>query len=263
MPFHILAVRAPEDEPSVLYPELDAQLMPKMAPADGRRVTMQLARGLTVSRIEAPASAGQKTTFHRLSGATGVTAEMWLTDQRLVVRCKNYASAKWSAGDSFNAMLFGGNLALADFEATKLFHRMKNRGKAMTGHVYFPWIHSIAYHPRVRGVQNAGLLLVVARKVNQEQQQLQLLIDLDNAADAKNLADDILHRCCAWWLAGPGALAAGPLRDKFAALAKHHLTIPPPGSWTQLTLPAYRLCHAPGITPAHYAYLRGQAHHNA
>jgi hypothetical protein len=231
MAFNILIVRSAGDEDDPWYPNLDKSLMPVLTPRDGSKVVMNSGRGLVVSRL-------LDGKLKRVQGATGMNVEMWTTDHRVIVRSKNYDTVKWTGDNAVGAMIWGFGTEETFHLASKAYHRVRSMGKAMIGHVYMPWIRSIAYQPRVGRQQDGCVRIQVTQKFKDGSTgDRYLTVHVDKHEDPRAAAELILDRCMDWWDNHSTKLTD----DQRESLGKvGEFSIPEPGKMSVVQLPVYR-----------------------
>jgi hypothetical protein len=239
--FHILSVRASDSGVDPLFPQLDRHLMPVMDNTDGE-VSFTEVTGLTVA-------IKKETRLHTVTGAAKLDAELWLTDRRLIVRCKNYDRVHWTVDNAIGSMVWGAGLETFDFAVTKLYHKVKSIGKAMVGHVYYPWIQAVLFQPGIGSRQRPGIRVVVATKLaGGGTRELYFSVSLSKRGDPKALAEDLVARCARWWTTHKTGLTSEQA-ERLKALKEVNFAIPQPGKMTIQKLPVFRYVASTNFSP--------------
>jgi hypothetical protein len=240
--YNILTIKSPDDEFDPFYPSVDKSLFPVLTGHDGQIAAPYSVSGLTVSVIEDEA-------FKKIAGATGLSGDLWVTDHRIIVRCNNYDKVKWTGENNVDAWVFGAGTESALFLAAKAYHRVRSMGKTMTGHVYMPWIRSIAYCPQIGRAQPAAVRLQLTKKLQDgSTKDIFLSISLTKGTDSKAVAQEILRRCLRWWSVHETGLTKEQEQQVQNGLSQQ-LWSPEPGKMTVINLPVFRHPFANNFTP--------------
>ena len=232
MNYNILAVRKPTDVPDPFYPALDASLMPVMGPDDTSIEALPV-RGLKVMKIV-------DGKFKPVIQSPKVSGEAWVTDHRVVVRVKNFDKQSWTADRQIGAMIWGAGLETTDFLMSKAYHRIKSRGQALVGHIYMPWIRSVAYQPRIGSAQPGAVRIKITKKLTDGgTADAYLAIFPDRSEDPSDLAKEIVRRCVDWWL-GHDTRPSDEQRAQLERCAEAPFRAPEPGQMATVTMPVFR-----------------------
>lgn len=235
MIYNILSIRKADDPDDTYCPPLDGHLMPRLRDSDSN-VRFHSLDGLSVSRV---VGSGSK----RVIGARGIKSDLWVTDSRLIVRCKNYDKVRWTGDNTIDQMIWGAGWATTDFLVSKAYHRIKSLGKAMVGHIYMPWISAVAYQPSIRRVQPGSVRVMVnSQQTNGNTKSLLLTMNLHNSEDSRAVAEDLYQRVCAWWLGKPDGVTDAMLA-RVQERSGARFVVPEPGSMSYLRLPYFRFTH--------------------
>ena len=145
MPWNVVAVGSSADPTTPLYPDLTPERELVLDRHDGD-VQRAVAKALRVTEVVD----GRKRELQRLDG---VRIEVLVTQSRLLVLCKKYdKGGGW----------FGGWLSLFLNLFSKLFAMFRTRGKALVGHVRYPWVAAVGHHPKT-GMLSSNELRVTMR----------------------------------------------------------------------------------------------------
>lgn len=233
--YNILAVKTSDDD-DVLYPALDKKLVPILEPPDGPgQLTQFSLKALSVYHsIDG--------TLTKMLGGDKVSANGLLTDQRLIVYCTNYDVVRWNGSNSISSAVIGAGTETAFHLGEKALHRIKARGKAMVGHLYYPWIRSVAWQPDRGRKSPAALRLCITKKMQDgSTKDLYLNLTLDGRLDPAELARHLVQRVAAWWLIrDPGGLKEQTVQVLEGLRSAELLQPPPPGRVSVYQLPVYR-----------------------
>jgi hypothetical protein len=230
--YNVLGIRTPGEPPDIHYPSLGEKLLPEFYPVDGQPEHHKL-NALSVSRLRGGES-------KRVIGTEKVSADLWLTDERVVVCCSNYNVAHWSGENNINSFIWGRGLETTDFLITKAVHRVQARGKAMVGHVHLPWITTVGYQPHRRFKQVGAVTVRVNSKLTDGTvKTLSLELRLDNSEDPRAVAERLFRRTCEWWLKH-GEYLSDAARQRFQQGVTATFNDPDVGKMALLHLPQSR-----------------------
>lgn len=194
--YRVLGVLEAGQVAGALYPVLNDRLTPEFESEDGDANSSFEVRGIYLRDI-------QDDKLHIVNGSGDLKATLWISDQRLVLVCPNYDKVRWDAGNNFGVMQWGLSIELTDHVASKIYHRVRSRNKAMATHLYFPWIASVMWS-NDRGRKNPPTLRIeVVRNLTTGQKQFFLEIGLPSGTDAGAIAQCLLRRIGRWYLDGP------------------------------------------------------------
>lgn len=243
MNFNILSVRSADDEPTTWYPTLDHALAPIFEPTDGVDPITLPVSGLSVL---IPIN-GQ---LQRVLGSTtDLDGLLWITNQRIIVRCKNYDKVTWNRQNTANTIFFGLGTEVAFHTASKLYRRAKSARKAFVGHLHYPWIRSVQYQMEEgKKFPPAVRFRMTKRLQNQTGQDMYLQLVLKGGTDSSDVARQIIQRCLAWWDVDQAGLAP-EVRTRVQALQVMDLPVPDTGMMATVDFPVFRLTNTDKVYP--------------
>lgn len=192
MPFNIVAIRSGEDVgDDSLYPELSAEGQPHvvaLTPEDGKPAVF-ISSGLSVNTHVS--GGGQK-----LLSVQDVKIEVLVTDSRLIVGC-----SKYDKGGGWTGLGAGALVAVAANGVSKALAARRRRGKALVGHIRYPWLAAVGGSPRQGWLDTEQLRLLVQRTTTDGGEALSLTLSMDKRLNSLAIAQEIAHRAAAWRLA--------------------------------------------------------------
>jgi hypothetical protein len=195
-PYRILGVLEGGEDAGALYPVLTDKLVPEFEDADGDTTLSYPVRGIYVRHMK-------DDQITPLNGSGDLAGALWLTDQRLVLVCPNYDKVRWDAGNNLGVMYWGLSVELTDHVASKIYHRVRSRNKAMGAHLYFPWIESVMFANDRGRKKPPTLRFGIVRNLTSGPKKYFLEVHLRSGTDAGALARRILQRIGRWYLDGP------------------------------------------------------------
>lgn len=254
--YSILGVHPPGDPNDPMYPEMNEEFAPVFGPEDGTSVRPIELRGIfVVGNVQ-----GQTKT---LTGSKDLHGTMWVTDQRVIILCKNYDQVKWDGSNNRGVVIFGLGVETTWHLASKAYHRVTSIGKAMTAHLYYPWIGSVGWQPDRDRKHRARIRLgITVRLDNGGSYERGLEVGFEEAIDASAFAQALAQRVGKW------RLSHGPRLDEkhrvsFETLAKAAPLDPPtPGSVRLYRVPQFSVATeetTPGAIATRTANSRSEA----
>ncbi|MFC9352893.1 hypothetical protein [Arthrobacter sp. NPDC057013] len=180
MVYNPLAVTEPGEPESFAYPSINRNLRLAWDDLDGDIIGPIHASSAEVHIYE-PGSGR----FRKAAGVDDVRIDCYVTDSRFAMVCANYdKGGGW----------VGGGAALVLNAGSKLLAAGRSRGKALAGHLRYPWLDSILFQPRY-GVLTAETLRLA---FNSEGAAMYLQLTLDKSTDTAALAHDLMKRTVAY-----------------------------------------------------------------
>jgi len=241
-PYAILGVRTPEAPVDPMFPQLTDDLSPIMDLVDGADLITHPVRGIWLLK---DTSGG----IEVAGGASDLQGTLSITDQRLIVICKNYDKVRWDRFNSLNSVNIGLGTETAFHLGEKAIRRVKTRGKVMCGHIYFPWVQFVGWAPFYSKKLPAKLRIGLNVKASAEaEDRLFLEVGLDVDIDAAQLAQFTARRVAQWWVAStiPLKSFAGSFHELGAVGL---LESPDRGNMATYEVPFHMFAH-PTNTPA-------------
>ena len=180
MVYSPLTITEPGEPESFAYPSINQQLRLIWDELDGDIIGPIHASSAEVHIYDAGSSR-----FRKLAGVDEVRIDCYVTDSRFAMVCANYdKGGGW----------VGGGAALLLNAGSKLLAAGRSRGKALAGHLRYPWLDSILFQPRY-GVMTAETLRLA---FNSEGNAMYLQLTLDKTTDTAALAHDLMKRTVAY-----------------------------------------------------------------
>jgi hypothetical protein len=178
--YNPLAVTEPGEPESFAYPSINQRLRLVWEELDGDIIGPVHASSAGV-HIYDPGSGR----FRKMAGVDDVRIDCYVTDSRFAMVCASYdKGGGW----------VGGGAALLLNAGSKLLAAGRSRGKALAGHLRYPWLDSILFQPR-QGILTAETLRLA---FNSEGSAMYLQLTLDKSTDTAALAHDLMKRTVAY-----------------------------------------------------------------
>jgi hypothetical protein len=249
--FDFVGILQPEKDYGVLYPLLGKGFEPELEPGDGADPTIVEVQGMYVLD-------GDKSPPKRFGGSKDLDGLLWITNQRIILVCRNYDKDKFDSDNLGDAADFGIATATALHMVGKAYNWGKTKNLALAGHLYFPWIKSVGWMP-VKGIHSGSCIRIAVEGTFDGDEKGTLLVEvlLNRKTEASLLAQSISHRVALWHLNGPVAHSLSPeKRAAFEAATKSAaLPSPPKGNFSMGGLPAHYQAN-PDTTPSRIAVRR-------
>ena len=180
MVYNPLAVTEPGEPESFAYPSINQQ----------RRLIWEELDGDIIGPIHASSAEvhifdPRSSRYTKIAAVDEVRIDCYVTDSRFAMVCPNYdKGGGW----------VGGGAALLLNAGSKLLAAGRSRGKALAGHLRYPWLDSILFQPR-QGILTAETLRLA---FNSEGSAMYLQLTLDKTTDTAALAHDLMKRTVAY-----------------------------------------------------------------
>lgn len=191
MSYDIVTVRSGADVgDDSLYPELSAeseQWVVALTEADGRPLVLR-ATGLDVTaHVD-----GRSRRIHSLSD---LKIEVLVTDARVAIGC-----SKYDKGGGWVGFGTGAIVALAANGVSKTLAARRRRGRALVGHIRYPWLTSVGGIRKQGWLSSEELRISALRSKADGQGSISLTLTLDKSQNSLAVAREITHRAAAWRL---------------------------------------------------------------
>ncbi|MFC9351698.1 hypothetical protein [Arthrobacter sp. NPDC057013] len=220
MVYNPLAITEPGEPESFAYPSISRNLSLIWEDLDGDIIGPIHASAAEV-HIYDPASGR----FRKAAGVDEVRIDCYVTDSRFAMVCSNYdKGGGW----------VGGGAALLLNAGSKLLAAGRSRGKALAGHLRYPWLDSILFQPRY-GVLTAETLRLA---FNSEGSAMYLQLTLDKSTDTAALAHDLMKRTVAYRKADTHPLDEEEMDALNALLQAGPAPLPEKGTMAAYKLPS-------------------------
>jgi hypothetical protein len=141
--------------------------------------------------------------LHLRSSWSEGTADLLISDQRIIVTSRNFDKVKFDVGDVLGDALFGpvsaaASLALEVAITAGGAARNKLRKKVLCAHIYYPWVRRISFRPRLSRKEPAVVRLSFLRKRNGTIVESYLELSL-GSHDTYEIANDLRRRIAQWY----------------------------------------------------------------
>jgi hypothetical protein len=229
--YNMFAVSKPRESLGALYPVLDAGFTPVPEEGDGATPKILEVRGMYVLGKVGP-------DIKILNGSRDLSGRLSITDQRISVVCRNYDKVRWDGLNNANAAFYGLGTEAAFHVAEKAFKRVVNSGKAMTAHLYFPWIAWVGWKPATGRKDRAAIRFSVELPLKGGGVlQRHMELRFDDGTGTSELARSIVQRIARWWLALPFSLPVD-VTERLTKLSNApSLAQPAPGTLSTYQMP--------------------------
>ena len=180
MVYNPLAVTEPGERESFAYPSINRNLRMVWEDLDGGVIGPIHASSAEVHVFDP--SRGQ---YRKLAGVDEVRIDCYVTDSRFAMVCANYdKGGGW----------VGGGAALLLNAGSKMLAAGRSCGKALAGHLRYPWLDQIMFQPK-RGILTSETLRLA---FNSEGNSMFLQLTLDKSTDTAALAYELMRRTVAY-----------------------------------------------------------------
>jgi hypothetical protein len=252
--YSVFKVLQPGEEADELHPVLTEQFAPVFDAGDGHAI-----ESFDVSGILLPDLVDGQ--FRVRYGSKDLKGTLWVTEQRIVLVCRNYDKVKWDGSNNVDVMEFGLGWGIADHVASKAYHRIRSSGKAMTTHLYFPWVNAVTWSPARDRKNPAALRFKFVRSLTTGNKDYFIEVHL-GTTDTGALARRLLQRIGRWYLDGPLDLNENGIAKMTPVANAGPLSVPAPGKLSAHTLPSSYFVSAT-TTPSALAAKTAENHERA
>lgn len=187
MAYSIVTIREVSDVgDDSLYPEISSDgssTLIAMGKRDGNP------RVFTATGVEVTDSDGTLADFSEIK------AEVAVTKSRLTIGC-----AKYDKGGGWTGLGGGAIVAMAANGVSKIAAAQRRKGKALVGHIRYPWLKSVGASPKQGFFGAEQLRLVVNRSDYCGGGSVWVTLVLPKDTDAMDLARTITRRAARWRL---------------------------------------------------------------
>jgi hypothetical protein len=184
------------EDAGALYPVLSDQFTPIFEPPDGKSIDSFEVRGIFLRDL-------REGKLHLRNGSGDLKGTLWVSDQRLVLVCRNYDTVKWDGSNNLDVLAWGIGWGITDHVASKVYHRVRASGKAMAAHLYYPWISTVKFSPDRGRKFPPTLRFEVVRSLTSGKKQYFVEVRLTAGTDAGAIAQSLCRRIGRWYLEGP------------------------------------------------------------
>lgn len=220
MVYNPLAVTEPGDPKSFAYPSISQQLHLVWEELDG-----DIIGPIHASSAEVHIYDSGSNRFRKIISVEEVRIDCYVTDSRFAMVCANYdKGGGW----------VGGGAALFLNAGSKLLAAGRSHGKALAGHLRYPWLDSILFQPR-QGVLTSETLRLA---FNSEGSAMYLQLILDKTTDTAALAHELMNRTVAYRQADTHPLDDDENAAFNALLEAGHAPLPDKGTMSAYNIPS-------------------------
>jgi hypothetical protein len=225
MSFNIIAIReAGESDQPEMYPLLTDERRLAFEAADGRDPRWCTAKALSVGEFR------DGRTGHVMA-ISDISAEVVVTDGRIAVVCTRFDKGGGWVGSPFTSLLL--NLV------SIVRARIRSRGKAMVGHIRYPWLVSVGFSPK-RGFLDANKIrLVIEDGTAFESRTVLFDLTYGKHVDTAAIAADICRRAARQRLARNAEMKEDARSGFERLLDAPRLPDPQPGEFAFYRMPNY------------------------
>ncbi|VXC15237.1 conserved hypothetical protein [Arthrobacter sp. 9AX] len=236
MTYNPLAVTEPGEPESFAYASIDASMRLIWDDLDG-----DIIGPIHASHAEVRQYDTARGEYRQQSTISDIRMDCYVTTARFAMICTNYdKGGGW----------VGGGAALLLNAGSKLLAAGRSRGRALAGHLRYPWLDSILFQPK-DGLFGAETLRLA---FHSDGTPMYLQLTLDKTTDATALAHEIMQRTIAYRRRDTHPLDRDETAALNALLAAGPAPLPQKG-----TMGAYRIPTSwPAGTAAQYAPRKGQ-----
>jgi len=229
-PFRLLAVRSADDQDATMYPVLgDDKNLIAFEELDGESRDHLVGTALWVyERV------GGKL-IERFS-AVKLRLDVFITDGRVAVACDKYdKGGGWIVfGGGGGALVTEGALNAA----SHLLAARRRRGKALVGHVRYPWLTNVGFTSQANGSRSESIRMMLMERQGAADVSKVLDVRLPSDVDAGEVASRIAQRCVAYHLRY--TTMADDIRDRCIALTDSGRPHADPGTFAFYNMPIWK-----------------------
>lgn len=245
MTFQMLAVcEVGEEGDRPVYPILDPEINVEREPIDG-----DFGIPLQVSTVIVSRKVGN--TWQKQMETSDISFQLWVTGGRVIAYCRKFEKGGGWVGFGLGGLAVAavGNIVSHAVAANR------RKGKALVGHLRYPWISEVAFAPKQGFGSAETLRLTYVDGSEPTKPEVHVTFHLDRGTDANQVARYIVDRIIAYRYASGEKMTA----DEVAAFEKLRGSgfLPPPQKGylsiyhipTSWNAPS-GLTHVPSVTPA-------------
>lgn len=184
MTFDVFCIRdLGESGEEAMYPTLDAEARFRTEPLDGERPQHLVAHALSVRDM----SGSKARTVLELRE---VRTDILITDARVALICTKY--------DKGGGWVGSPGMALALNAVSKVRAARRSRGKALVGHIRYPWLASVGFSPKQGWLDDESLRLAFRDGTADPSRLLMVELSLPKETDSAAVARAIMLRAVAY-----------------------------------------------------------------
>ncbi|ABM07139.1 hypothetical protein [Paenarthrobacter aurescens] len=174
--YNPLSIIEPSEPVSFAYPSITEDLALVWDGLDGHINGPFYATGADVQILDP-----SRNQFRQLAEIKDVRIECYMTEARLAMVCRKYdKGGGWAGGPS----------ALVLNAGSKIMAANRRRGKALAGHLRYPWVSKVLFHNR-RGFFDSEILRLIYQS---EGATMYLELTLDSSFNSGAVAYEIVQR---------------------------------------------------------------------
>jgi hypothetical protein len=197
--YRILGHQEPETAVNTMYPAINAESAPVLVATDGSKIaTYQVVRAYTMERGVTSTAA--------ITSSADLNGTLTLTADRIIFVAPHINRTKWVDSSGSDMAIFGVGTTIATDLVWNGIGKLakKARGisdKALTGHLYYPWISSIM-HSKGRGKSSPPVLRLgmTVQVGNDPPRDLLLNLVFKRGIETGDVGADIMRRVMLWRL---------------------------------------------------------------
>lgn len=220
MIYNPLAVTEPDEPESFAYASINRNLRMLWEDLDG-----DIIGPIHASTAEVHVYDPGRGQYRKMAGVDEVRIDCYVTNSRFAMVCANYDKGGGWVGGGAELLLNAGSKILA---------AGRSRGKALAGHLRYPWLDQILFQLR-HGVLSAETLRLA---FNSEGSPMFLQLTLDRSTDTAALAYEIMKRTVAYRLADTHPLDDEEVEAFNALLAAGPAPLPEKGTMATYKIPS-------------------------
>ncbi|MGJ3191242.1 hypothetical protein [Paenarthrobacter sp. FR1] len=217
--YNPLTITEPAETPSFAYPSLSEDLNVIWDGLDGHIIGPIHATGADVQILDPT-----RNEFRQLAVISDVRIDCYVSQARIAMVCREYDKGGGWVGGAGALLLNSGS---------KIIAANRRRGKALAGHLRFPWLSKVLYH-RKEGFFDSEILRLIYQS---EGATMYLELTLDRSANSGALAQEIVQRTVAYRRADSLAFTAAEALAFDALQATGPVPPVEKGSMAKYTLP--------------------------
>jgi hypothetical protein len=221
MSFQLVTIRSADFDDPTMYPVLGNGTVIAFEPLDGPAPQRLIATQVQVHELRGSGLA-------TLARFRRIRAEVFVTEGRVAVACRKYEKGGGWLSTSITGMVLFNAVSYARAA-------IRSRGKALVGHVRYPWLKAVGFAPRCGRGTHDTLRLVVEEEDQGRRRTLFLDLGLQSNFDAASAALLIAQSCARYALAHD--VASSSSREGFAALVHASPLAPVPTQFVFYMMP--------------------------